>query len=186
MKMSRQFVRATVAVSLRMAWLMSRACSATCVSPCANKSKKKKGSTINTRHILFVVSGAFAQLDKIVQRRLKESSIGFASNKQEDIEKEQILEHAKTPDFIKYGFEPEFVGRLPVRVVCHSLSINDLEQILKTSEGSIIRQYKQSFAAYGIKSHIEDTGLRRIAELAIDEDGFRPFRKLCCAPPFSK
>ena len=142
--------------------------------------KKTKGSTINTRHILFVVSGAFAQLDKIVQRRLKESAIGFASSNQKDVENDQILEHAKTPDFIKYGFEPEFVGRLPVRVVCHSLSINDLEQILKTSEGSIIRQYKQSFAAYGIKSHFEDTGLRRIAELAIDEEtGARGLMTVC-------
>ena len=143
-------------------------------------SNKKKGGTIYTRHILFVVSGAFAQLDKIVQRRLKESSIGFASNKQQEVENDEILEYAKTPDFIKYGFEPEFVGRLPVRVVCHSLSVDDLEEILKTSEGSIIRQYKQSFAAYGIKCHFEETGLRRIAEFAIEEEtGARGLMTVC-------
>ena len=141
---------------------------------------KKEGDTINTRHILFVVSGAFAHLDKIVGRRLKESSIGFAAGSQEEVEGEQVLEHAKTPDFIKFGFEPEFIGRLPVRVVCHPLSVDDLEQILKTSEGSIVRQYKQSFAAYGISAQFEDNGLRRIAELAIDEEtGARGLMTVC-------
>ena len=141
---------------------------------------KKEGDTINTRHILFVVSGAFAHLDKIVGRRLKESSIGFAAGTQEEVEGERVLEHARTPDFIKFGFEPEFIGRLPVRVVCHPLSVDDLEQILKSSEGSIIRQYKQSFAAYGIDTRFEDDGLRRIAELAIDEEtGARGLMTVC-------
>ncbi len=141
---------------------------------------KKEGDTINTRHILFVVSGAFAHLDKIVGRRLKESAIGFAANSNEEVKSDQILEHAKTPDFIKFGFEPEFIGRLPVRVVCHPLSVDDLEQILKTSEGSIIRQYKQSFAAYGINARFEENGLRRIAELAIDEQtGARGLMTVC-------
>ncbi|RTZ69179.1 MAG: hypothetical protein DSZ35_03165 [Verrucomicrobia bacterium] len=141
---------------------------------------KKEGDTINTRHILFVVSGAFAHLDKIVGRRLKESSIGFAAGTQDEVEGGRILEHARTPDFIKFGFEPEFIGRLPVRVVCHPLSVDDLEQILKTSEGSIIRQYKQSFAAYGIDTKFKDNGLRRIAELAIDEEtGARGLMTVC-------
>ena len=141
---------------------------------------KKEGDTINTRHILFVVSGAFAHLDKIVGRRLKESSIGFAAGTQKEVEGERVLEHARTPDFIKFGFEPEFIGRLPVRVVCHPLSVDDLEQILKSSEGSIIRQYKQSFAAYGINTRFEDDGLRRIAELAIDEEtGARGLMTVC-------
>ncbi|MCH2592913.1 MAG: AAA family ATPase [Pedosphaera sp.] len=141
---------------------------------------KKEGDTINTRHILFVVSGAFAHLDKIVGQRLKESAIGFAAASQDQVEGSRILEHARTPDFIKFGFEPEFIGRLPVRVVCHPLSVDDLEQILKTSEGSIIRQYKQSFAAYGIDTKFEDNGLRRIAELAIDEQtGARGLMTVC-------
>ena len=141
---------------------------------------KKEGDTISTRHVLFVVSGAFAHLDKIVGRRLKESSIGFAAGTQDEVEGGQILEHARTPDFIKFGFEPEFIGRLPVRVVCHPLSVDDLEQILKSSEGSIIRQYKQSFAAYGIDTRFEDDGLRRIAELAIDEEtGARGLMTVC-------
>ena len=77
-----------------------------------------------------------------------------------------MLEQAQTRDFIEFGFEPEFIGRLPVRVVCQPLSVDDLFAILKTSEGSIIRQYEQSFAAYGIEVLFQDDGLRRIAELA--------------------
>ena len=65
-----------------------------------------------------------------MDRRLKEATIGFAGGEQDDVEGDRILEHAKTPDFIKYGFEPEFIGRLPVRVVCHPLSVDDLAQIL--------------------------------------------------------
>ena len=96
------------------------------------------------------------------------------------MEGERVLEHARTPDFIKFGFEPEFIGRLPVRVVCHPLSVDDLEQILKSSEGSVIRQYKQSFAAYGIDTRFDDDGLRRIAELAIDEEtGARGLMTVC-------
>ena len=66
---------------------------------------------------------------------------------------------AQTRDFIEFGFEPEFIGRLPVRVVCHSLKVDDLFLILKSSEGSIIRQYEQDFAAYGIEVLFSDDGL---------------------------
>ena len=67
------------------------------------------------------------------------------------MEDASALEEGRTRDFIEFGFEPEFIGRLPVRVVCHPLSVEDLFTILKTSEGSIIRQYEQTFAAYGIE-----------------------------------
>ena len=80
------------------------------------------------------------------------------------------MEQAQTRDFIDYGFEPEFIGRLPVRVVCQPLNVDDLFQILKTSEGSIIRQYEQSFAAYGIEGIVPvmmDWG--GLAELAAEE-----------------
>jgi len=130
---------------------------------------KKQPTTINTKHILFVVSGAFGGLDKIVRKRLRDSSIGFAAALQAPVTAEDVLQHAETRDFIEFGFEPEFIGRLPVRVVCHHLSIDDLFQILKSSEGSIIRQYEQSFSAYGIEVLFRDDGLRRIAELASEE-----------------
>src|SRR5213075_2701700 len=93
---------------------------------------------------------------------------------------EDVLVHGQTRDFIEFGFEPEFIGRLPVRVVCHSLNVDDLFLILKNSEGSIIRQYEQDFAAYGIEVLFADEGLRRIAERASSEQtGARGLMTVC-------
>jgi ATP-dependent Clp protease ATP-binding subunit ClpX len=130
---------------------------------------KKQPATINTRHILFVVSGAFDGLEKIVRKRLREATIGFAAKERTIEDTDEVFTHSQTRDFIDFGFEPEFIGRLPVRVVCQSLNVDDLFQILKTSEGSIIRQYEESFAAYGIEVLFRDDGLRRIAERAAEE-----------------
>ena len=131
--------------------------------------KKKQAETISTKHILFVVSGAFDGLDKITSKRVRESSIGFAATEPAPSEVEELFDLAQTRDFIDYGFEPEFIGRLPVRVVCQSLTKDDLFDILKTSEGSIIRQYEQTLSAYGIEVLFEDEGLKRIAERAVEE-----------------
>jgi endopeptidase Clp ATP-binding regulatory subunit ClpX len=141
---------------------------------------KKSASTINTRHILFIVSGAFDGLEKIVQKRLREATIGFSAASSPKSDESPSLEPVQTRDFIDYGFEPEFIGRLPVRVVCHPLSADDLYTILKTSEGSIIRQYEQTFAAYGIEVLFKDDGLRRIADLAGGEGiGARGLMTIC-------
>ena len=141
---------------------------------------RKSPSTINTKHILFIVSGAFGGLDKIVQHRLREAIIGFGARERPLETTEDVLEHSQTRDFIEFGFEPEFIGRLPVRVVCHSLGVEDLFLILKSSEGSIIRQYEQDFAAYGIEVLFSDEGLRRIAECAADEQtGARGLMTVC-------
>lgn len=135
---------------------------------------------INTRHILFIVSGAFGGLEKQVRQRLREATIGFAARGVKTETDTQALEQARTRDFIDYGFEPEFIGRLPVRVICQPLSVDDLFAILKTSEGSIIRQYEQSFTAYGIEVLFQDDGLRRIAELAGEEQtGARGLMTVC-------
>ncbi len=141
---------------------------------------KKAPSTINTRHILFIVSGAFDGLEKIVRQRLREASIGFAAKERPLETPEDVLAHSQTRDFIEFGFEPEFIGRLPVRVVCHSLNVDDLFLILKNSEGSIIRQYEQDFQAYGLEALFTDEGLRRIAERAGDErTGARGLMTVC-------
>jgi ATP-dependent Clp protease ATP-binding subunit ClpX len=140
---------------------------------------KKQAATINTKHILFIVSGAFDGLQKIVQRRLREAVIGFAASARL-VADEEILKEAQTRDFIDFGFEPEFIGRLPVRVHCHALNTDDLFHILKNSEGSIIRQYEQDFAAYGIEVLFREDGMRRIAELAADEKtGARGLMTVC-------
>src|SRR3954468_14932185 len=141
---------------------------------------KKQPSTINTKHILFVVSGAFGGLEKIVRKRVREARIGFAAGIQAPFSEELVLQQAETRDFIDFGFEPEFIGRLPVRVVCHHLAVDDLFEILKSSEGSITRQYEQSFAAYGIEVLFREDGLQRIAELAEEEKtGARGLMTVC-------
>ena len=141
---------------------------------------RKSPGTINTKHILFIVSGAFDGLEKIAAKRLRESAIGFAAKERPAETPEEILAAAQTRDFIEFGFEPEFIGRLPVRVVCHSLNTDDLFMILKNSEGSIIRQYEQDFAAYGIETFFSDDGLRRIAEKAGGEQtGARGLMTVC-------
>jgi len=141
---------------------------------------RKGPSTINTKHILFIVSGAFGGLEKIIRQRLREASIGFAAKERPVETTEEVLGFSQTKDFIDFGFEPEFIGRLPVRVICHSLNVDDLFRILKNSEGSIIRQYEQDFAAYGIEVLFSDDGLRRIAERAGEEQtGARGLMTVC-------
>jgi ATP-dependent Clp protease ATP-binding subunit ClpX len=141
---------------------------------------RKAPSTINTKHILFIVSGAFEGLEKISRKRMRDAAIGFAAKEKPAEAPEEVLSAAQTRDFIEFGFEPEFIGRLPVRVVCHSLNTDDLFQILKSSEGSIIRQYEQDFAAYGIEVLFSDEGLRRIAERASSEQtGARGLMTVC-------
>jgi endopeptidase Clp ATP-binding regulatory subunit ClpX len=141
---------------------------------------KKGPGTINTKHILFIVSGAFEGLEKIVNKRARDAAIGFAAATTKDASALSPLNQAQTKDFIEFGFEPEFIGRLPVRVVCLPLGVEDLFTILKTSEGSIIRQYEQTFSAYGMEVLFRDDGLRRIAELAGEEStGARGLMTIC-------
>ncbi len=124
---------------------------------------------INTRHILFIVSGVFDRLAEQVKRRVESSSIGFAAPAPQERMESQYLRQAQTRDFVEYGFEPEFVGRLPVRVVCDPLSVEDLEQILLKSEGNVLEQYRHDFAGYGIELNLTSEAIRRIAEKAYAE-----------------
>src|SRR5689334_20649240 len=129
---------------------------------------KAKRDTINTRHILFVVSGAFEKLKTQVSKRLAQGQIGFKAEPVKVLDNE-IFQQVGTQDFIEYGFEPEFIGRLPVRVVCEDLDANDLFDIMKYSEGSLLRQYERAFRAYGIEVSFDDEALRLIAEAAAAE-----------------
>lgn len=141
---------------------------------------KNATATISTKHILFVVSGAFTELEKIVSRRLKTSNVGFLVPPKSKLNSGPLLEVVQTCDFVEFGFEPEFIGRLPVRVVCHPLGVEDLFDILLHAEACIVKQYEQSFAAYGIQLKILESGLRRIAELAFEEGtGARGLMTVC-------
>lgn len=136
--------------------------------------------TINTRHILFIVSGAFVGLEEVIRLRLGSSPAEVRSVKSEGRNSQSLLTLAATADFISYGLEPEFIGRLPVRVACHGLDTDDLFNVLRKSESSLIHQYERAFAAYGIKCEFKDDGLRRLAELAADEQtGARGLMTMC-------
>jgi len=142
---------------------------------------KVERQVINTKNILFIVSGAFSGLEEIIAERLNTNRIGFdADLEEEKAGKKDYFRYASTNDFLKYGFEPEFIGRLPVRVDCKPLEIEELTEILRSSEGSIIRQYQRAFAAYGIKVEFSDDALTRIAELAYEQNtGARALLTVC-------
>ena len=133
----------------------------------------RKGRTgremVNTGNILFIVSGAFNGLEKLIEKRTNRKAIGFVSSDWKPDAQEHLFREARTKDFIDYGFEAEFIGRLPVRVVCDPLTAEDMFQIMKNSEGSLIRQYEREFAAYGVKAVFEDEALRLIATRAEEE-----------------
>lgn len=126
--------------------------------------------TINTRNILFIVSGAFDKLAENIQKRLAQNQMGFGAtphNADEDLS--GFLKFAETTDFTKYGFEPEFIGRVPVRVSCNSLNEDDLAHILTNSEGSVLRQYRGDFQGYGINFDINAESILEIAKAASKE-----------------
>ena len=146
--------------------------------------------TINTRHILFIVSGAFSGIDQIIRRRLAGSEnqndnarpqgATTKRSRRTTSPVDRLYSKLTTPDLISYGLEPEFVGRLPVRVACHGLDANDLFDVLRKSESSLIHQYERAFAAYGITCQFKDDGLRLLAELAGSENtGARGLMTIC-------
>jgi ATP-dependent Clp protease ATP-binding subunit ClpX len=132
---------------------------------------KPRKATISTKNILFIVSGAFDQLAENVRKRLDLNRIGFGSSEEQELSESGVnfLNKAETQDFIKYGFEPEFVGRLPVRVACDELTQEDLADILLSSEGNALDQYRKDFEGYGIKFEIAHPAILEVAKLAAQE-----------------
>jgi endopeptidase Clp ATP-binding regulatory subunit ClpX len=136
------------------------------------KGGKARKSSISTKNILFIVSGAFDQLAEDVKKRMDLNRIGFGSSEEGDLSQRPVasfLSNAETRDFINYGFEPEFVGRLPVRVSCDELTSTDLAEILRSSEGNVLEQYHDDFGGYDIKFEISSDAIEKIAELAANE-----------------
>lgn len=130
-------------------------------------SARKK--SINTRNILFVVSGAFSGIEAIIKKRSAQARMGFGAESLTENQEATMMREARTQDFIDYGFEAEFIGRLPVRVICESLEVKDLFNIMKHSKGSIIRQFEKEFQAYGIRARFEDGAFEIMAERAAEE-----------------
>ncbi len=133
------------------------------------RTGKKEKRTVNTRHILFIVSGAFNGLEKIVKERLSKQEIGFgASVTTKEVDK-QMLKHVTAEDLIKFGFESEFVGRLPVITILDELTADDLYEILINPNNPIINSKKRDFRAYGIDIKFEDKALRLLADQAAQQ-----------------
>ncbi|MGQ9687862.1 MAG: AAA family ATPase [Desulfobaccales bacterium] len=133
------------------------------------RTGKKEKRTINTRHILFIVSGAFNGLEKIIKERLSKQEIGFGAQVTTKEEEKQLLSRVTAEDLIKFGFESEFVGRLPVIAVLQELTADDLYEILINPNNPIILSKRRDFAAYGIDIKFEDKALRLVAERAAQE-----------------
>jgi endopeptidase Clp ATP-binding regulatory subunit ClpX len=133
------------------------------------RTGKRERSIINTRNILFIMSGAFSDMNDIIEKRLNRQGLGFGAALRTANCRETLLREIKAEDLQNYGFESEFIGRLPVVAVFDPLSADDLYQILKSPASSVIMSKKKDFFAYGIDLRFEDDALRAIAEAAFSE-----------------
>ncbi|HGY10314.1 MAG TPA: ATP-dependent Clp protease ATP-binding subunit ClpX [Oceanithermus profundus] len=118
---------------------------------------------INTKHILFILGGAFDGLEAIVKARTDQTPIGFRSGSSEGGDTEVIPE-----DLVKYGLIPEFVGRVPVIVQLHELSEDDLVRILTEPKNALVRQYRTLFELEGVNLEISEAALREVARRALE------------------
>ena len=133
------------------------------------KTGKREKQSVNTRNILFIMSGAFTELVPIIQKRLTKQEIGFGARIKDSQKQTEFLKQVKSEDLIQFGFESEFVGRLPVRAVFENLTESDLYTILKNPNNPIILGKKLDFAAYGIDIKFEDEVLRMLSQQAFTE-----------------
>jgi endopeptidase Clp ATP-binding regulatory subunit ClpX len=134
------------------------------------KTGKRDKRSVNTSNILFIMSGAFGDLVEIVKKRVANQKIGFGANIKNIRDDSDFLKQAKAEDLIEYGFESEFVGRLPVRAVFEKLTEKDLLEILRNPSNPIILGKKLDFAAYGIDIVFEDRALEVLAKNAFIEN----------------
>jgi len=130
---------------------------------------KRQRRMINTKDILFIMSGAFTELDEIIKKRVQKQAIGFEGEVTSKKEAGRYLKHVKAEDLIAYGFESEFIGRLPVIACLDELTVNDLYEILLNPNSSVIVGKKLDFLAYGIRIQFSDEALMAIAEKAVQE-----------------
>jgi ATP-dependent Clp protease ATP-binding subunit ClpX len=133
------------------------------------RTGKREKQVVNTKNILFIMSGAFEGLADIIKKRLKRKGIGFEADVHSPDVSMDILKEVRAHDLIEFGFESEFIGRLPVIVVLDELSTDDLVEILKNPNNPIILSKKRDFMAYGISIQFEEDALRKLSEMAAQE-----------------
>jgi len=134
------------------------------------KTGKRKKRVVNTKNMLFIMSGAFTDLAEIIKKRMVDRGIGFgASVKSATADSSGYLKHVKPEDLSEFGFESEFIGRLPVISVFEKLTADDLFAILGNPNNPVILSKKLDFKAYGIDVKFEAKALRALAERAFKE-----------------
>ena len=104
----------------------------------AQRTGKVTRKKINTKNILFIVSGAFSGLEDIINKRLNKQAIGFDKSQVRREDRQSVLKLVKTEDLIEFGFESEFIGRLPVTVVLNDLDEDGLYKILKNKYSTVV------------------------------------------------
>ncbi|CAO3687413.1 unnamed protein product [Umbelopsis vinacea] len=155
------------------------------LGPGQNSSKGEVYS-VDTSNILFILSGAFIGLDKVISDRIAKGSIGFdapiKSSEDSQITGENvpnILNEVEPADLIKYGLIPEFVGRLPVIASVKNLTISDMIRVLTEPKNSLIRQYQALFGFNDIGLHFTNAALEEIARKASEKQtGARGLRRI--------
>ena len=137
---------------------------------------------VNTGNILFICGGAFVGLDGIVQRRLGQRSLGFASiqaQHDQSMHPEEMMKALAPEDLIRFGMIPEFIGRLPIVSVLDQLQVADLEKILLRTKNAMVKQYSKLFAMDGVRLKFTPDAVRAIAGKAIElKTGARALRSI--------
>ncbi|MBQ7172354.1 MAG: ATP-dependent Clp protease ATP-binding subunit ClpX [Clostridia bacterium] len=134
---------------------------------------------VNTENILFICGGAFDGLEKIIEKRINSSAIGFNAGVRSKADRKDLLRFATPHDIVKFGLIPELVGRMPVLVSLDHLDEDALVTILSEPKNSIIKQYKKLFAMENKELQFEDEACRIIARKAIERNtGARGLRAI--------
>jgi len=133
------------------------------------RTGKREKQVVNTKNILVIMSGAFEGLTDIIKKRLRRQGIGFEADIHSSEVNMDILKEVRPQDLIEFGFESEFIGRLPIIVVFDELTKDDLVAILKNPNNPIILSKKRDFMAYDINIQFEDEALEKSSEMAAQE-----------------
>jgi ATP-dependent Clp protease ATP-binding subunit ClpX len=131
------------------------------------KHPEQKLITINTKNILFICGGAFAGIEKLIERRINRSPIGYSQAKNE-IDDENLLQYAAPADLRSFGLIPELIGRFPVLTHLNPLDASALRQILTEPKNALCKQYIQLFKMDGIELKFEASGLDYLVEKAVE------------------
>ncbi|MGH7725266.1 MAG: ATP-dependent Clp protease ATP-binding subunit ClpX [Candidatus Eiseniibacteriota bacterium] len=133
------------------------------------KHPQQKYIEVNTKDILFICGGAFEGLDKIIERRVGQKTMGFGASIQSKKERNtgEMLSQVEPEDLLKYGLIPELVGRLPIVGTLDSLDDAALISILTEPKNALTKQYQKFFEMEGVKLDFTEDALRTIAKTAM-------------------